>query len=91
MKSEFSVQNNVVNVCCSYPRAIMEQRVACVAGAKKGGRWGGRKQERGKGKGASPLSPTPLLSPYPLPLSTSATQARQRGNLRALAGICEVH
>ena len=53
--------------------------VACVAGAKRGG---GREKstKEGKGKVPSPLSPTPLtfsLSPYPLPLSTPATQAKQ--------------
>ena len=40
--------------------------VACVAGAKRGGRGGGRKARK-RGKGREPLSP--------LPLSTPATQA----------------
>ena len=43
--------------------------LACVAGAKRGG-------GKGKGKGASPSPLFPfLLIPYPLPISTPATQA----------------
>ena len=42
--------------------------LACVAGAKRGGRGGkGEKHERGERES---------LFPYPLPLSTPATQAR---------------
>ena len=53
-----------------------------MAGAKRGGRGGEKSAKEEKGKGASPL-PSPLpptalpfsLFPYPLPLSTPATQA----------------
>ena len=56
--------------------------VACVAGVKRGGGGGGgiekRKRERSP---LSPQSPSPFsLSPYPLPLSTPATQAIEDGN-----------
>ena len=46
----------------------VQKALACVAGAKRGGRGGGRK------------APSPLpfsLFPYPLPLSTPATQAKK--------------
>ena len=49
--------------------------VACVVDAKRGGGGGGR---GGREKSAYPLSPIPFsfsLPPYPLPLSTPATQA----------------
>ena len=47
--------------CCRF--------LACVAGAKRGGRMGGRKaRKRGKGKVPSTLSPTPSLFPFfPIP------------------------
>ena len=45
------------------PVSLFRPILACVAGAKRGGRGGGRK--------ALPFS----LFPYPLPLSTSATLA----------------
>ena len=45
--------------------------VACVAGAKRGGGRG----ERGGKKGNPPLLFPFLPIPYPLPLSTPATQA----------------
>ena len=50
--------------------------IACVAGAKRGGKGGARKAP------LSPLPPSPFpffpfsLFPYPLPVSTPATQAR---------------
>ena len=57
-------------------------RVACVAGAKRGGGGGGRKCEsRENGREPYPLSPIPLpfsLNPYPLPLSMPAMQASLR-------------
>ena len=43
--------------------------VACVAGAKRGG-------EGGREKPSLPNPPLFSLPPYPLPLSTPATQAR---------------
>ena len=49
--------------------------LACVAGAKRGGRGEGEKHERGKREGGAPYPPPFSLFPYPLPLSTSATQA----------------
>ena len=56
--------------------------VAYVAGAKRGGEGEGEQRERGE-KGSEPLPslPNPLhfpLLPYPVPLSTPATQATHR-------------
>jgi len=50
--------------------------LACVAGAKRGGRGGGRKARKRWNVRSLPLPPLPpSLFPCPLPLSTPATQA----------------
>ena len=67
--------------CLLDHRSISLGILAYVAGAKRGGRGGGRKaRKRGKGREPLPLSPLPppfSLFPYPLRLSTPATQARE--------------
>ena len=75
----YLVGHNSENVYLSYWRDSANGG-ACVAGAKRGGRGGGRKaRKRGKGReGPFPSLPYPLpfsLFPYRLPLSTPATQA----------------
>ena len=74
-------------VLAERPRArstIAIENAACVAGAKRGGGGGGGGGiEKGKRERSplSPQSPSPFsLPPYPLPLSTPATQAVEDGN-----------
>ena len=58
-------------------------KIACVAGAKRGGGGG-----RGEGERENPPIPLPFFpsslspTPYPLPLSTPATQATKNPDLR---------
>ena len=72
-------------VLAERPRArspVAMENVACVAAAKSGGGGGGG-IEKGKRERSplSPQSPSPFfLPPYPLPLSTPATQAIEDGN-----------
>ena len=70
-------------VLAERPRAqspIAIENVACVAGVKRGGGGGGGIEKRER----SPLSlhspSTFSLPPFPLPLSTPATQAIEDGN-----------
>ena len=86
---EVKKTNFPVVVLAERPRArspVAIENVAFVAGAKRGGGGGGGGGSRkGKGKGKepslSPQSPSPFsLLPYPLPLSTPATQAIENGN-----------
>ena len=72
-------------VLAERPRAwstIAIENVACVAGAKRGvGGGGGMEKGKRERSPLSPQSPSPFsLPPYPLPVSTPATQAIEDGN-----------